>query len=861
MIIPSKHTGHTRDGVRRVFDSGGSGPSETTQKIDVPDWAKPYAQEALAKAAALTQTPYQAYTGERVAGFTPLQQQAFQAAGQQGIAGQIGQATGIAGQAATGALGAGAGFSPYQTGQFGAQAASYMSPYMQNVVDIQQREAQRQADIAGTQRAAEATKAGAFGGGRQAIVEAEAARNLALQKGDIQAQGLQAAYDQAQRQFNTEQQLAEQSRQYGAGLGLQGFQTALQGAGALGTLGGQQFAQQMDITQQQQALGAQQQELAQQGLTAAYQDFLAQQKAPYQQLEFLNNMVRGLGSTTSIYSPQPSMTSQLLGAGTALAGFAAAEGGEVPGYAEGGITALLGDEQLAQRQQMPTISTLARLAAEKEAAERAQLRQGIMAAQQAQTPAPQGTVAEEVAAGLMAADVPDNMFADGGIVAFQSGGYTPFALPELERDPRIAGLVAGRGATDAEEEMRLIPAFWQALREGKTVEQIRAERAKGIPAVLPVPPANQTAPSAADEVTRLASRFPAPAKPKAGLETIAPPTEAGGAKPPVTTEAGAAKPPVTTGATRPTGIAAAAPAGAEGYMSELRRLAGSDAEEARIRQEQEAINAAAAKGKQADLEEFEAEQKALGPAGAAREKSLAAQEERLSATEKKNFKNTLIEAGLAIMAGQSPNALTNIAQGAAAGLKGYQARLDKVETERQRLDESRIRLEELRREEAMATGDKRRALRKEIRDTELAGKQALTKINVELYGAKSKQAEAAATMAFEEKKARESQATQLAVARTYAGASGGGRGAGSGLAIVKEARMNLTAQLNSVQKDIAALKNSFKPEDAEVRRGLQAQAAQLRAQLAALGPDTGAPVQSQATSAATSGFGKVIREK
>lgn len=852
MIIPSKHTGHVMGGVRRVFDSGGGGNGTQTQVVDLPDWAKPYAQESLAKASALTQTPYQTYTGERTAGFTPLQQQAFTQAGQQGVAGQIGQATGIAGQAATGALGAGAGFSPYQTGQFGAQAASYMSPYMQNVVGIQQREAQRQADIAGTQLQAQATKAGAFGGGRQAIVEAEAARNLALQKGDIQAQGLQAAYDQAQRQFNTEQQLAEQSRQYGAGLGLQGFQTALQGAGTLGTLGGQQFGQQMDITQQQQALGAQQQALAQQGLTTAYQDFLAQQKAPYQQLEFMSNLLRGtpMGTTSTLYTPQASTASQLIGAGTTLAGFAAAEGGEVPGYAEGGITALLDDEQLAQRQRMPTISTLARLAAEKEAAERAQLRQGLMAAQQAQTPAPQGTVADEVAAGLMAADVPDSMFADGGIVAFQSGGYTPFALPELERDPRIAGLVAGRGATDAEEEMRLIPAFWQALREGKTVEQIRAERAKGIPAVLPVPPVNQTAPSAADEVTRLASRFPAPAKPKAGLETIAPPTGAGGAKPPVTTEAGAAKPPVTTGAARPTGIAAAAPAGAEGYMSELRRLAGSDAEEARIRQEQEAINAAAAKGKQADLEEFEAEQKALGPAGAAREKSLAAQEERLSATEKKNFKNTLIEAGLAIMAGQSPNALTNIAQGAAAGLKGYQARLDKVETERQRLDESRIRLEELRREEAMATGDKRRALRKEIRDTELAGKQALTKINVELYGAKSKQAETAADMAFKASESEKQRQNALQIVRTQmSGAGGGGRGAGSGLATVKEARMNLTAQLNSVQKDIAALKSSFKPEDAEVRRGLQAQAAQLRAQLAALGPDTGAPVQSQATPA------------
>ena len=893
MLIPNKHTGHTRDGIRRVFFGGDdSGPTSTTQTVDLPPWAKETGKEALGAAGALVFNrdaqgnitgfrPYELYQGERGAQFTPLQQQAFQAAGQQGIAGQIGQATGIAGQAATRALGAGAGFSPYQTGQFGAQAASYMSPYMQNVVDIQQREAQRQADIAGTQRAAEATKAGAFGGGRQAIVEAEAARNLALQKGDIQAQGLQAAYDQAQAQFNREQQLAEQSRQYGAGLGLQGFQTALQGAGALGTLGGQQFAQQMDITQQQAQLGQTQQQQVQAELDRRYQDFLAQQKAPYQQLEFLMNQARGLGSTTSMYSPQPSLTSQLLGAGTALAGFAAAEGGEVPGYAEGGITALLGDEQLAQRQQMPTISTLARLAAEKEAAERAQLRQGIMAAQQAQTPAPQGTVADEVAAGLMAADVPDSMFADGGIVAFQSGGYTPFyqqAYEQGERkgsiyDPRFgagaqpvrvpeAGIVAApreivlpAGTSNQERalvEMQnpdavvrvegaggLLSAIGRGLTYSSDVE---AAKASGDRQIM----TSETARRAA-----LGARTPTvTATPATGIAKIAPPTGAGGAKIAPPTGAGGAKPPVTTGATRPTGIAAAAPAGAEGYMSELRRLAGSDAEEARIRQEQEAINAAAAKGKQTELEEFEAEQKALGPAGAAREKSLAAQEERLSATEKKNFKNTLIEAGLAIMAGQSPNALTNIAQGAAAGLKGYQARLDKVETERQRLDESRIRLEELRREEAMATGDKRRALRKEIRDTELAGKQALTKINVELYGAKSKQAETAADMAFKASESEKQRQNALQIVRTQmSGAGGGGRGAGSGLATVKEARMNLTAQLNSVQKDIAALKSSFKPEDAEVRRGLQAQAAQLRAQLAALGPDTGAPVQSQATPA------------
>jgi hypothetical protein len=99
-------------------------------------------------------------------------------------------------------------------------ADAYMSPYMQNVVNIQQREAQRAADIASTQRGAQAVKAGAFGGSRQAIMEAEAARNLAQQKGDIQATGLQSAFQQAQGQFNTEQQarLAAQQANQQAGL-------------------------------------------------------------------------------------------------------------------------------------------------------------------------------------------------------------------------------------------------------------------------------------------------------------------------------------------------------------------------------------------------------------------------------------------------------------------------------------------------------------------------------------------------------------------------------------------------------------------------------------------------------------------
>ena len=99
-------------------------------------------------------------------------------------------------------------------------ADAYMSPYVQSVIQKQQREAQRSADIAGTQRNAKAVGAGAFGGSRQAIENAEAARNLQTQMGDIEATGMQNAYQQAQAQFNAEQnaKLAAQTANQQAGL-------------------------------------------------------------------------------------------------------------------------------------------------------------------------------------------------------------------------------------------------------------------------------------------------------------------------------------------------------------------------------------------------------------------------------------------------------------------------------------------------------------------------------------------------------------------------------------------------------------------------------------------------------------------
>jgi hypothetical protein len=110
----------------------------------------------------------------------------------------------------------------------------YMSPYMQNVVAQQQKEAVRQADIARQGTQAQAVRSGAFGGSRGAIVEAENQRGLQDRLAMIQATGTQSAYDKAQ-----------QAQQFGANLGLQGLQAGYQGlqTGLQGTAQGMQGAQ------------------------------------------------------------------------------------------------------------------------------------------------------------------------------------------------------------------------------------------------------------------------------------------------------------------------------------------------------------------------------------------------------------------------------------------------------------------------------------------------------------------------------------------------------------------------------------------------------------------------------------------
>ena len=300
----------------------------------IPDYAKPYVEDLLGQAQAVTDinaNPYMQYMGDRVAQFSPLQNQAYENAGLMQTAPQLGDATALAGMSGLGALNTQYTFNPSnfnsafnaantRDAQGNVTGNSMMNPYMQNVVERQQADARRQSDIAMQTQNAQAARSGAFGGSGNYLMRGQAANNLARQQGDIQAQGLQNAYNQAMGQYNTQYQQNAQQQQYGAGLGLQGLQTANTAAGNLANIGNTQYQQNMGINQMQNQYGGQQQQQVQNVLNNQYQDYLGYQNYPYKQLGFMSDMLRGLPLTqqsSSIYAQPPSMVSQVAGLGGA----------------------------------------------------------------------------------------------------------------------------------------------------------------------------------------------------------------------------------------------------------------------------------------------------------------------------------------------------------------------------------------------------------------------------------------------------------------------------------------------------------------------------------------------------------------
>ena len=263
-------------------------------------------------------------------------------------------------------------------------AQSYMNPYLMNSLAPQMALLNQQQGAQAQQNAAQATQAGAFGNSRFGVQNAAQNQANQLASANVYGQGLNNAYNTAQGQFNTEQganlqaqlanqnmgynvgntnlqamlgvqnlgagqnlqsQLANQSAnqsaanlnaqqgQFGANLGLQGLNAANTAASTLGTLGNDQYNQNLGIIGLQNQLGGQQQQQVQNQMNVDQQNFLNAQNFPYQQMNFMSNLIRGLPMTqqsASVYQAPPSVLSQVAGAGlTTAALMHAKEGGVI----------------------------------------------------------------------------------------------------------------------------------------------------------------------------------------------------------------------------------------------------------------------------------------------------------------------------------------------------------------------------------------------------------------------------------------------------------------------------------------------------------------------------------------------------
>jgi hypothetical protein len=309
------------------FEEGGSTVNKlsslgvTGTESNLSNWAGPYVTNMLGKGAALSEMPYQAYTGDLTAGENPLLSGAFSTAGGLKTPGSIGTAATTAGGIATKAQGlnyapgtdtfSSTGAYTYpamstdgsisSTGPTGI-AAQYMNPYLQASLTPQLDEARRQSQITQTQNAGKMTQAGAFGGGRQAILDAETQRSLGANQAAITGSAYNTAYDKGLAQFNADQARKAQEKQFGATYGLQGLQTGLQAAQAQGALGAQENQIGLANLAQQLAAGTAQRGIESEGIAADRAQFEEARANPYKMLQFQQSLLQGMPLASQAYN-------------------------------------------------------------------------------------------------------------------------------------------------------------------------------------------------------------------------------------------------------------------------------------------------------------------------------------------------------------------------------------------------------------------------------------------------------------------------------------------------------------------------------------------------------------------------------
>jgi hypothetical protein len=205
---------------------------------------------------------------------------------------------------------------------------SLMSPYQQSVTDVAKQSALREAQMA--QRAANlgaGRRVGGLGSSGNILAQAERERGTLNRMAQLQAEGSQKAFEEAQKAL-----------QFGSNLGLQGLQTGITGFGqgvqagsAMGQLGTAEQAADLQRLTAQEAIGAKQRGMEQQLLDIDYADFLRQRDYPMEQLGYYSNLLRGLpiglSSTQTSYAAPPSLASQVGGLGLAGLGLYNMAGG------------------------------------------------------------------------------------------------------------------------------------------------------------------------------------------------------------------------------------------------------------------------------------------------------------------------------------------------------------------------------------------------------------------------------------------------------------------------------------------------------------------------------------------------------
>lgn len=350
-ISPLRHA-YPRAAGRIAYVGGGqSTPTNTTvTQSNLPKELMPYATRTLGRAEALSLEPFQTYGGQRLADSSDFADIGAAQGMVRGVAGRGISGLSDAQGAARDNINRAQQLGQYDTGEFsefgfdptrqftGQEVQQYMSPYIENVLDVQKSRAMDDFDRLRGSRNAQAVQAGAFGGSRQGVQEGMAQEALLRNMADIDATGYQSAFDRAgdlfgrdrTAQFEAQRAQADErgrvqtgteaSRQFGAGQGIAALGAGTTAANQLVGFGQEERAADIQNAQLLDAIGQSERAEAQAGMDIGYQDFLEQRAYPQEQLAFMSDITRGspltgVGTNTQTGSVYTNPVQQALGAG------------------------------------------------------------------------------------------------------------------------------------------------------------------------------------------------------------------------------------------------------------------------------------------------------------------------------------------------------------------------------------------------------------------------------------------------------------------------------------------------------------------------------------------------------------------